>query len=111
MTNQISGPLQVSHMLVQLQSVLSYEDSFHPRHNAVLRGNRTNHLVTTGTLSLPLRARLQELNSSLPLRQRLGEVVEQLGAPGSSLCIQTRLLYLRLDRNAKLQLPNKGFFL
>ena len=74
MADQIGGPLDVSHMLIQLQSLFSHKDSFHPGDNAVLRGDRPNHLVPTGTLSLPLRARSQELDSSLPLGKGLSQV-------------------------------------
>ena len=111
MTDQIGGPFDVSHMLIQLQSLFSHKDSFHPGDNAVLRGDRPNHLVPTGTLSLPLRARLQELDSSLPLGKGLSQVVKQLRAPSSRLGVQAGLQNLCLHRNTKLQFPNKRFFL
>ena len=93
----------MSHMLIQLQSLFSHKDSFHPGDNAVLRGDRPNHLVPTGTLSLPLRARFQELDSSLPLGKGLSQVVKQLRAPSSRLVVQAGLQNLCLHRNTKLQ--------
>ena len=67
MADQISGPLQVAHVLIQLQRLFSHEDSLHPRDDTVLRSDGPNHLVPARTLPLSLRARSKKLKPSIPL--------------------------------------------
>ena len=111
MPNDVCGVPQVLAPGVKLQAVIADKNCFHPRNNAVLRGDGPNHLVPAGTLSLPLGARANDLQTSLPLREGLLQVVKQLRASSSSLWIQNHLLNLRLDRNAKLQFSHKSFLL
>ena len=111
MPNQIRRPLDSSHTLKQFQSTISHVDRFHAGNDAVLGGDGTHHLVATGTHALSLGTRPQKFQSSLPLRQRLSEVVKQLRTPSCSVRRKLRLKNLSLDWDTELKLANKRFFL